>query len=273
LGGGQLVFVPEFGGQLVVLPFGGAFALRQAGHFPAGVLPVFGGGAGGGLGFGLGGLPLHPAAGGGLDGRLLFPDGVAAAPGLVLHFLDGPEDLPIPGLQVADGGGQAVLMGAGVGQALLPVRDAAAAELGVLLAGQLVHPFLGQRVGQLGLTGGEAVPALGQAGQLGGQGAGLGLEGGPGLGRLFRGLGLSPGFGGQGAGFGGTLAGGFLRLADRLLQAPALGFGPDAVAGCGALLAFGGGQLGGHGVGLALALGGAQPGGGTVPGQARDLVL
>src|SRR5699024_2497268 len=137
LGGGQLVFVPEFGGQLVVLPFGGAFALRQAGHFPAGVLPVFGGGAGGGLGFGLGGLPLHPAAGGGLDGRLLFPDGVAAAPGLVLHFLDGPEDLPVPGLQVADGCGQAVLMGAGVGQALLPVRDAAAAELGVLLAGQL----------------------------------------------------------------------------------------------------------------------------------------
>src|SRR5699024_12095605 len=83
--------------------------------------------------FGLGGLPLHPAAGGGLDGRLLFPDGVAAAPGLVLHFLDGPEDLPVPGLQVADGGGQAVLMGAGVGQALLPVRDAAAAKLGVLL--------------------------------------------------------------------------------------------------------------------------------------------
>src|SRR5699024_3596451 len=41
----------------------------------------------------------------------------------------------------------------------------------------------------------------------------------------------------------------------------------------GAFLAFGGGQLGGHGVGLALALGGAQPGGGAVPGQARDLVL
>src|SRR5699024_1308102 len=82
IGGGQLVFVPELGGQLVVFALGGALALRQAGHFPAGLLPVFGGGAGGGLGFCLGGLPLHPAIGGRADGGLFLPAGGAPALGL-----------------------------------------------------------------------------------------------------------------------------------------------------------------------------------------------
>ena len=271
VGGGQLIFVPELGGQLVVLALGGAFPLGQAGHLPAGFLPALGGVPGGGLRFRLGSLLFHPGVGGPADGPLLLPDAGPAALGLFLHVPDLLLQLRVLVFQRADGFGQAVLMGAGVCQPFFPVGHPAAAQLGVLFAGQLFQPLFGQLMGQLGLLRRKAVPAFGQAGQLAGQTPGLSGGGLPVTGGLAGGFFLPLGLGGEVFGLGGPLPGGLFGLGGGLIQPPALGFGPQAVLGGGPRFALGGGHVGGDGVGLRLALGRFLGGGGLVPLQGGDL--